>query len=709
MTSLPTVVMLLAALSSLVLVGAALLPRSRGGARWSFALGMLGLAAETAASYGLLTLTDDSEGRLLFLRAWAAAGLVSLIPWGFFIVALGSGSGRSWPRPVRYALAAGSIGLLGGAAAVITLPAFQIADVPGPFYAVRLESIGRWAVVLQLLATAAILGGLEACLRTSKSETRWRIKYLVLGLGGIFLMRFFLLSQMLLFHVVLAVYLTTIAAALFLGNLLVAGSLLRERLLLAEVTVSRRVVYRSAVVGVLGAYLLVVGALGWLLSHLGIPEELFWGSLVVFVTAVGLAAILFSENVRWRFKRLVAPQFYRDKYDYREQWTKFTRRLGPLLSEGDIARAVLEAATEAAGAARGVLYLVDPHDGQYHLAGAVEADRAPVALSPQHPLVRRLEGTVGAALVGAAQTQAQVGDGRSLSTQFAEGSAAVALRWRDTITGVLLIGPERTGAEYRAEDLEFLSTVADQAAGAVVSAQLSERLAQAREFEAFHRLTSFVIHDLKNSISALSLLSSNALEHFEDPEFQRDALRTLSRTVERMQSLLARLSAAPEASELRVQPVDLAALALEATRPVDGGGRIHLVKEFAPLAPVPGDPDALLKVLQNLVANAVEAVKGEGTVTVRTHEADGWAVCTVTDTGGGMPPEFIKNGLFVPFRSTKKGGWGIGLYHAKGIVEGHGGRIEVSSTVGRGTCIAVRLPLESSRRGGRAMTPGADR
>ena len=74
-----------------------------------------------------------------------------------------------------------------------------------------------------------------------------------------------------------------------------------------------------------------------------------------------------------------------------------------------------------------------------------------------------------------------------------------------------------------------------------------------------------------------------------------------------------------------------------------------------------------------------------------------------------MPPEFIKNGLFVPFRSTKKGGWGIGLYHAKGIVEGHGGRIEVSSTVGRGTCIAVRLPLESSRHGGRAMTPGAER
>jgi signal transduction histidine kinase len=81
-------------------------------------------------------------------------------------------------------------------------------------------------------------------------------------------------------------------------------------------------------------------------------------------------------------------------------------------------------------------------------------------------------------------------------------------------------------------------------------------------------------------------------------------------------------------------------------------------------------------------------------VTIRTHEASGWAVCTVTDTGSGMPAEFIKASLFAPFRSTKKGGWGIGLYQAKGIVEAHGGRIDVTSAVGRGTTFTVRLPVE---------------
>ena len=84
--------------------------------------------------------------------------------------------------------------------------------------------------------------------------------------------------------------------------------------------------------GALGFYLLAVGGLGWLFNYLGIPEETFWGSILIFVSAIGLAVILLSENVRWRIKRFIAMNFYRSKYDYREQWIKFTKRLGSLLS-----------------------------------------------------------------------------------------------------------------------------------------------------------------------------------------------------------------------------------------------------------------------------------------------------------------------------------------------------------------------------------------
>src|SRR6202008_1448126 len=120
----------------------------------------------------------------------------------------------------------------------------------------------------------------------------------------------------------------------------------------------------------------------------------------------------------------------------------------------------------------------------------------------------------------------------------------------------------------------------------------SERLPRSRDFEAFHRLTSFVIHDLKNSISALSMLSENALKNFDDPEFQRDALRTVAKTVDRMKALLGRLSGPPESARPRLGVVALAPLVLDAARPAFRSDRIALVKELAPL-PIAADPEAL--------------------------------------------------------------------------------------------------------------------
>jgi putative PEP-CTERM system histidine kinase len=215
---------------------------------------------------------------------------------------------------------------------------------------------------------------------------------------------------------------------------------------------------------------------------------------------------------------------------------------------------------------------------------------------------------------------------------------------------------------------------------------------QSREFEAFHRLTSFVIHDLKNSISALSLLSDNALRHFNDPEFQRDAVKTVARTTDRMKALLARLASAPEAGGLRRESVDLVALVMEATAPLLRNDRVEIVHEVSALPPLPGDPEALLRVIQNLVGNAAQSIDARGVVTVRTYEAEGRAILEVADTGCGMSEEFIRKSLFSPFRTTKKGGWGIGLYQTKGLVEAHGGTIEVASKEGAGTTFRVSLP-----------------
>lgn len=704
MTRAASVLVLLAAASSLGLAGVALARPRRARREWSFGVGMLGFALEAVAAWALLTQTESPEDRLLWLRAVQVTGLLLLVPWTAFTATLLSP--RTGRRALDWCLGAAAVLALAGSVAVVGLQVFELPDLPGPFYAARLAGIGRYGIILQLLLTAGILAGLEAALRASRRETRWRIKYLILGLGGIFLLRFYLLSHVLLFHVVMASYLAVGATALFIGNLVMGISLARDRLQGAELAISRELLFRSVVLGVLGVYLLAVGALGSLLNHLGIPEEMFWGSLVVFVSALGLAALCFSEDVRWRLRRFLGRHFYRSKYDYREQWSRFTKRLGSLLTAEELAPELLGAVTEAVGATRGVLYLTGERNGRYHLAGTVGISGVPSTLSPEAPLVVRLR-TQRKPHLAAKDEGGRLTDdlGLAPADSFLEVAVAVPLHWREALTGLMLLGPERTGAPYRAEDLEFLETVGEQAAGAVVIARLSESLARSREFEAFHRVTSFVIHDLKNAVSALSMLSQNALAHFDQPEFQRDAMKTLSRTAERIRRLLGRLTAAGEIAELQFEEVDLATLLGEAATPLLAGRRVRLVQELEPVPSVLGDPEALERVLQNLLTNALEAMDGDGELALRAGCRDGLVVCTVADTGCGMSAEFMRRSLFVPFRSTKKGGWGIGLYQAKEIVEAHGGRIEVRSEEGRGTAITLLLPPATVARGARHAAP----
>ncbi|HLF50394.1 MAG TPA: ATP-binding protein, partial [Methylomirabilota bacterium] len=124
------------------------------------------------------------------------------------------------------------------------------------------------------------------------------------------------------------------------------------------------------------------------------------------------------------------------------------------------------------------------------------------------------------------------------------------------------------------------------------------------------------------------------------------------------------------------------------------GPALHLTLALDSVSSVRGDSDAIQRVIQNLITNAVEATDGAGTVTVRVCRQDGMVACAVTDTGCGMTEEFVRNSLFVPFQTTKKGGWGIGLYQAREIVTAHAGRIEISSQEGRGTTVTLLFPEE---------------
>jgi putative PEP-CTERM system histidine kinase len=368
----------------------------------------------------------------------------------------------------------------------------------------------------------------------------------------------------------------------------------------------------------------------------------------------------------------------RAEFDDREHWMTFTRRLSQLAAADEISRELAKYAVWASGAMCGAVYLGEAGATVYRLSAKVGSVLCAPTID-QATVPSRLR-------TPAAPMDLPSPFLPSLTTPDLPAALAVPIRWRGTPIGIMVLGPPRTGADYGAEDIEFLAAVADQAAASITASRRSKAPVQ----------TTAVIHDIKNSISTLSLLARNAPGNLSDPEFQRDAIATLSHTVERMRRLLVKLSSPDaETPASRTEPIDLQALIIEATTPLAANHKVRLVRRLRPVDAVYGDRDALLRVVENLTTNAAEAIDHEGTVTVTLAQEHGHAIISVADTGCGISEDYQERHLFSPFCSTKKGGWGIGLYQTKQAVESQYGEILVDSAVGHGTTFTVKLPLRA--------------
>jgi putative PEP-CTERM system histidine kinase len=233
-----------------------------------------------------------------------------------------------------------------------------------------------------------------------------------------------------------------------------------------------------------------------------------------------------------------------------------------------------------------------------------------------------------------------------------------------------------------------MKALAAQGAVLLHNQRLVEQLAGAREMAAIGKVAAFVMHDLKNAVSNLALVVENARNYLDDPEFQRDMLGTIDSSVGRMRGLIERLKNFEGTVELHRRPCDLMALAGQTLADLPGKGLTLQGESVTGLV----DRTEIGKVVLNLALNALEATDGLGPVTVEVG-VDGPAFIRCRDQGCGMSENFIRERLFRPFETTKRKGFGIGLYQSRQIVEAHGGRIEVKSSVGEGTEFTVWLPL----------------
>ena len=255
----------------------------------------------------------------------------------------------------------------------------------------------------------------------------------------------------------------------------------------------------------------------------------------------------------------------------------------------------------------------------------------------------------------------------------------------------MLLGHSRAAREVDYEDYVLLTTVGRQAASYLAESEAARALAETQQFSEFNRRFAFVLHDIKNLVSQLSLMVQNAEKHKNNPAFQEDMLQTVKESVDKMNRLMVRLHEGGKEAAATAS-IDLVHLLRKVViqNPVDDD-KLVFESEMDDMFVVT-DEERLIAVIAHLIDNALEAINGEGRAILRLYARGGDAVIEVEDSGVGMDEEFIRNELFRPFRTTKSGGYGIGVFESREFVHEAGGRMDVISTLGVGTIIRISLP-----------------
>jgi len=539
----------------------------------------------------------------------------------------------------------------------------------------------------------AVLGMLlvEQLYRNRGVQERWAIKFACLGIGAMFAYDFYMYSDTLLFRDLSEELWAARGGVNALTAPLIALSLARSTSWPTQIAVSRRMLFHSAALVGSAIYLLAMSSAAYYLRFVGGT----WGSLMQMVFLFGaivlLAGVLFSGTFRAWLKVFIAKHFYRYNYDYREEWLAFTRTLsqqGPGLGERSIS--ALGALVESPGGALWIRRDAGPYEAAAHWHATPPALPEP-ADSPFCQFMEQKQWLVD--LDEYARDQTLYGEMviPEWLHSFPRAWLVVPLLLHGRLFGFVVLQQARSAVNLNWEVRDLLKIAGTQAASYLAQQETDSALMLARQFDSFNRLSTFVVHDLKNLVAQLSLMMSNAEKHRDNPEFQRDMMETVDLSVQKMKLMLQKLSrtASPErASPLEIGPLLAQAVALKAAfepRPL---------LEIGPQGlRVLAEAERLERVLGHLIQNAIEATPRDGRVTVRLSRAGESVQIEVSDTGCGMSEEFIRERLFKPFDSTKSAGMGIGAFESREYIHQLGGQLQVRSQLDQGTTFTVSLPL----------------
>jgi signal transduction histidine kinase len=228
-----------------------------------------------------------------------------------------------------------------------------------------------------------------------------------------------------------------------------------------------------------------------------------------------------------------------------------------------------------------------------------------------------------------------------------------------------------------------------------------QHLVRSEKLASLGTLLFGVAHDLNNPLSNISTSTQILREEMDgaDTAYKKELVAQIEEETDRARDIVRSLldfskTGAREATNLEKTVNDAIRFIKNEVPP-----KIEIGVKVPPAITVFADRQQLQQVFLNLIKNAVEAIPGEGRISISARKAKDHAEIKFADTGAGIEPGMVSK-IFDPFFTTKgtKTGYGLGLFIVHNIIEEHGGTIDVGSEVGRGTTFLIKLPLKEPEK-----------
>ena len=500
------------------------------------------------------------------------------------------------------------------------------------------------------------------------------------------------------------------APIVYFYTLPITYAIARYRLLDIDVVIRKSVIYASLLAILLIPCFAVV-ILGQKLAFGSMNYTFSIGTLGLFI----VVGFLFPK-LRFRTEEALERVLFKKRVDYRDTLLRSSRDMVSIIDIKALSNNLVRTIGKSLGIDKVSLLLNDEAKGSHLLVASVglDFDHPETVFLPRGSQLIQLLQRRREAIVKEELEWVPVGPEtpQTIETMAKLGAEiSLPIISKEKLIGIVNLGHKEDRAIYTNEDLEMLSTLANQAAIAIENARLYENLKQSQDtlrradrLSSLGLLTAGLAHEIRNPLVAIRTFTQLLPERYDDAEFREGFQGLALKEVDRICGLINDLLSFARPSKPNVSPENVNDVVDNIARILETQAKeknVAILREFGDNLPkVWIDREQMKQVFMNLILNAIQAMKEGGSINISTRAVSrngtqpsgDFVQIEVRDTGIGIPEENLQH-IFDPFFTSKDEGSGLGLAVSHQIVQEHGGFVTVESHVGKGTAFFVHVPV----------------